>query len=298
LDNSNYTPTIGGLTLAHTGTPTFGNCDLTNTNCITTIAESDYFDATNTIYTYPDTTHCDNSYDSCGTLIFSYNPNGINGHGYQIIESHDTGLSYDILYGNSNTFCINSGGLVCSQGSFVNTDWVNIIVIAEGNAGFNSGNITMYLHTASGYNETVTSTLRNSGGGAVTRFFGGYTAQQGKYDEVILEKTIWSATTTAAYQSNYWDGNILPSLTYHLNYPTNNLNTPDFSNWVLAWTANNATSGIFTIVYGRATSTMTYSDPLQFSPYVTADPVPIQKNQDLWFAPLNTTNYFRHYYYQ
>ena len=68
-------------------------------------------------------------------------------------------------------------------------------------------------------------------------------------------------------------------------YPGNGSTTPDFSNWVVNW-GGTPPYGNMTVYYGFSTSSWSYSDSVNFSPYVNVSPLGIPKHQALWFVPL------------
>lgn len=75
---------------------------------------------------------------------------------------------------------------------------------------------------------------------------------------------------------------------YHLVYPTGNLVTPDFTNWVVSYA--NATSGIMTINFGLVSSTLDLSSSRSLtSDIASSGIISIYKPQPLWFVPLATT---------
>jgi len=62
---------------------------------------------------------------------------------------------------------------------------------------------------------------------------------------------------------------------------------PDFARWSVSWVnAGSLPPGTMSVYYGLSTTTMNYHDDVDFSPYVSANPLPILKSHSLWFPPL------------
>jgi hypothetical protein len=74
-----------------------------------------------------------------------------------------------------------------------------------------------------------------------------------------------------------------PPASVSLAYPTST--TPDFSNWVVSWSGY-VPYGTMEVVYGLSSTTLNYTDPVSFDPFISANPLPIHKSQPLWFPPL------------
>jgi hypothetical protein len=77
----------------------------------------------------------------------------------------------------------------------------------------------------------------------------------------------------------------VPPASVSLLFPTNGTTSPDFSNWVVGWSGD-VPYGEMHVVYGMSSSSLNYDDHIDFSPFVSANPLPIYKSQPLFFIPL------------
>jgi hypothetical protein len=152
----------------------------------------------------------------------------------------------------------------------------NVCTIDPSNGSFALGITSLGDNYYSFYNGSVVSV----NGYPVLAFTLDGVCGTGHYTDDVGSYATWFG------QSGTWlDVSDTPiiSMAVFLAYPTST--TPDFSNWVVNWSGD-VPYGTMTVSYGLSSTTLNYHDSVSFSPFVSAEPLPIHKSQSLWFPPL------------
>lgn len=173
----------------------------------------------------------------------------------------------------ANALMLGSSGSSCGSGNFPN-QFVNGENIVGGSITQYEDNIEYTLQAGKYYTLCFTGNLGanqtgNIWGNPNNDYFSGMASSSAN---IVRDLSLWftsnNSSTNAGALSFRW--------------PKDDSGTTDFQNWVIDWAFLNATSsGSMTVNYGLSSTTLNLSDTIQFSPFVSAEPLPISKSNPL-----------------